>query len=78
MCDSGKQIHIITRSPEQYKNTAVFGKEIDDIELCISMEEDLDDRTIQDFQNCCVVFDDMMDSNQKQKIHFSLEEDIMI
>ena len=65
LCDCGKQIHIITRSPEQYKNTAVFGKEIDDIELCISVEEDLEDRTIQDFQNCCVVFDDMMDSNQK-------------
>ena len=30
------------------------------------MEEDLDDRTIQDFQNCCVVFDDMSDSSQKQ------------
>ena len=29
------------------------------------MEEDLEDRTIQDFQNCCVVFDDMLDSNQK-------------
>ena len=29
------------------------------------MEEDLEDRTIQDFQNRCVVFDDMLDSNQK-------------
>ena len=29
------------------------------------MEEDLEDRTIQGFQNCCVVFDDMLDSNQK-------------
>ena len=29
------------------------------------MEEDLEDRTIQDFKNCCVVFDDMLDSNQK-------------
>ena len=28
------------------------------------MEEDLEDRTIQDFQNCCVVFD-MLDRNQK-------------
>ena len=29
------------------------------------MEEDLEDRTIQDFKNCCVVFDDMLDSNQR-------------
>ena len=29
------------------------------------MEEDLEDITIQDFQNCCVVCDDMLDSNQK-------------
>ena len=29
------------------------------------MEEDLGDKSIQDFQNCCVVFDDMLDSNQK-------------
>ena len=66
-----KQIHIITRSPEQYSNTALFGKEIEDAELCtegalrISVEEDLEERTIQDFQNCCVVFDDMLDSNQE-------------
>ena len=30
------------------------------------MKEDLEDRTIQVFQNCCVVFDDMIDSNQKE------------
>ena len=29
------------------------------------MEEDLEDRTIQDFRNCCVVFDDMLDSVKK-------------
>ena len=29
------------------------------------VEEDLGDKSIQDFQNCCVVFDDMLDSNQK-------------
>ena len=29
------------------------------------MEEDLEDRTIQDLKNCCVVFDDMLDSNQR-------------
>ena len=29
------------------------------------MEGDLGDKSIQDFQNCFVVFDDMLDSNQK-------------
>ena len=50
------KIRIITRSPEQYSKN-----EIEDV----SVEEDLEDRTLQDFQNCCVVFDDMLDSNQK-------------
>ena len=59
-----KQIHIITRSPEQYSK-AGFAYTNTNTELCISVEEDLEDRTIQDFQNCCVVFDDMLDSNQK-------------
>ena len=54
--DKEKQIHIITRSPGQ--NTIT---EIEDI----SVDEDLEDRTIQDFQNCCVVFDDMLDTSQK-------------
>ena len=54
--DKEKQIHIITRSPGQYTNT-----EIEDI----SVNEDLEDRTIPDFQNCCVVFDDMLDTSQK-------------
>ena len=53
--DKEKQIHIITRSPGQYENI-----QLEDV----SVEEDLEDRTIQDFQNCCVVFDDMLDSNQ--------------
>ena len=56
LCNNEKQIHIITRSPEQYSDT-----EIEDIVL----EEDLSDKSFQDFQNCCVVFDDMLDSNQK-------------
>ena len=51
-----QQIKIITRSPEQYENI-----QLEDV----SVEDDLEDRTIQDFQNCCVVFDDMLDSNQK-------------
>ena len=54
--DKDKQIHIITRSPGQYENI-----QLEDV----SVKEDLEDRTIQDFQNCCVVFDDMLDSNQK-------------
>ena len=54
--DNTRKIHIITRSPEQYNKT-----EIEDI----SVDEDLEDKSIQDFQNCCVVFDDMLDSNQK-------------
>ena len=51
-----QKICIITRSPEQYNKI-----EIEDV----SVEEDLDDKSIQDFQNCCVVFDDMLVSNQK-------------
>ena len=54
--DSEKQIKIITRSPGQYQNI-----QLEDV----PMEEDLEDRTIQDFKNCCVVFDDMLESNQK-------------
>ena len=51
-----QKICIITRSPEQYNKI-----EIEDV----SVEEDLGDKSIQDFQNCFVVFDDMLDSNQK-------------
>ena len=58
-----QQIKIITRTPEQYNEAALRynNLEIEEIEV----EEDLEDRTIQDFQNCCIVFDDMLDSNQK-------------
>ena len=49
--------YILTRSPKQYINTE--GALRIDIEN-VSVEEDL-----EDFQNCCVVFDDMLDSNQK-------------
>ena len=48
--------HIITRSPEQYSNI-----EIEQVKV----EEDLEDKSIQDFQNCCVVFDAMLDTSQK-------------
>ena len=51
-----QKIRVITRSPEQYKNI-----ETEDA----SVEEFLVDRTIQVFQNCCVVFDDILDSNRK-------------
>ena len=51
-----QKICIITRSPEQYNKI-----EIEDV----SVEEDLGDKSFQGFQNCCVVFDDMLDSNQK-------------
>ena len=92
MCDSEKQIHIITRSPEQYaelrtkqstelredvgSNTKLdVGDLHSDLhsvlhsdlhsDLGLIVEEDLGDKSIQDFQNCCVVFDDMLESNQK-------------
>ena len=65
--DSPEQkIRIITRSPEQYSEAVLWynGIEIEDTEgtLCVSVEEDLGDKSIQDYQNCCVVFDDMFDS----------------
>ena len=56
-----QKICIITRSPEQYKKI-----EIEDV----SVKEDLGDKSIQDFLNCCVVFDDMLDSNQKLRDPF--------
>ena len=49
------------RSPEQYTNVEIEH---------VSMEEDLEDKTIQDFQNCCGVLDDMLHSNQKLKTQF--------
>ena len=51
-----QKVRFITRFPEQYT-----GIEIEDV----SVEEDIEDKTLQDFQNCCVVFDDKLDSNQK-------------
>ena len=57
---SEKQIHIFTRSPEQYKDVGIKLDVWDSV-----VEEDLGDKSVQGFQNCCVVFDDMLDSNQK-------------
>ena len=54
--DNTRKLHIFTRSPEQYSNI-----EIEQVKV----EEDLEDKSIQDFQNCCVVFDDMLDTSQK-------------
>ena len=56
-----QQIRIITRNPEQYTYIQMEN---------ISAEEDLEDRTIRDYQNCCVVFNDMLDSNQKLRDPF--------
>ena len=53
--DNTRKIPIVTRT-EQYSNI-----EIEQVKV----EEDLEDKRIQDFQNCCVVFDDMLDTAQK-------------
>ena len=60
--DPEKQIRIITRSPEQYEFAELRA------ELCIdnggvSVEENVGD--LEEYRGCCVVFDDMLDSNQK-------------
>ena len=63
-----QQIKIMTRSLEQYSNFELEeteGASQAELLQCISVEEDLEDRTVQEFQNFCVVFDDMLDSNQK-------------
>ena len=60
--DNTRKIHIITRSPEQYSNTALLAS---DMKIEQVKVEDLEDKSIQDFQSCCVVFDDMLDTSQK-------------
>ena len=57
-----QQIKIITR-PEHYTARPDSHEHIQ--LLNVSVEECLEYRTKQDFQNCCVVFDDMLDRNQK-------------
>ena len=49
-------IKIITRSPEQYN----FIENLD-----FEIEEDFEQKTIDDYAECIIVFDDMLDSNQK-------------
>ena len=56
-----QHIKIRTISREQYTATLALHGSIEDV----SVEEDLEDRTIQGFRKGCVVFDDMLDSNQK-------------
>ena len=52
--DPEKQIRIITRSPEQYEDIDIQG---------IEVKENVGD--LEEYRGCCVVFDDMLDSNQK-------------
>ena len=60
--DPEKQIRIIARSPEQYED--VGSKLKLDLELGdIEVEENVGD--LEEYRGCCVVFDDMLDSNQK-------------
>ena len=54
--DFTDQVKTITRSPEQKENS-----QSEDV----SVEEDLEDRTLQDFPKCCGILDDMFDCNQK-------------
>ena len=54
--DPEKQIRIITRSPELYEDVELY---IQGIEV----EENVGD--LEEYRGCCVVFDDMLDSNQK-------------
>ena len=51
--DPLRQSRIITRSPEQYKDL-----QLEDV----SVEENVED--LEMYRGCCVVFDDMLDSNQ--------------
>ena len=56
--DPERQIRIITRSPEHYEFIEVGGVLRD-----VSVEENVED--LQIYRGCCVVFDDMLHSNQK-------------
>ena len=60
--DPVRQIRIITRSSEQYEDVKL-DLELGDALQDISVEENVEDLEI--YRGCCVVFDDMLDSNQK-------------
>ena len=66
--DPKKQIRNITRSPEQYEDIDIGGAS-----QGIEVEENVGD--LEEYRGCCVVFDDMLDSNQKLIDPFLLEED---
>ena len=56
--DPQKQIFIITRSQEQYEDI-----DIGEASHGIEVEKNVGD--LEEYRGCCVVFDDMLDSNQK-------------
>ena len=56
--DPERQIRILKRSPEQ--NEFI---EVGDALRDVSVEENVGD--LEEYSGCCVVFDDMLDSNQK-------------
>ena len=64
-----KLIKLIARPPEQYSNFEMES---------VSVEEVLENKTIQDFWNLFVVFDDMSDFNQHLINPCLLGEDILI
>ena len=59
LTDPDRKIKIITRSPEQYYDTNNIG------DLDFEIEQNFDTKTINDFEDCIIVFDDMLDANQK-------------
>ena len=60
--DPEKQIRIITRSPEQNEDIDIGGASQGALQG-IEVEENVGD--LEEYRGCCVVFDDMLDSNQK-------------
>ena len=66
--DQERQIRIITRSPEQDEDIDIGGAS-----QGIEVEENVGD--LKEYRGCCVVFDDISDSNQRLIDQFSLEED---
>ena len=56
--DPEKQIRIITRSPEQYED-------IDNGGASQGIEVEANVADLEEYRGCCLVFDDMLDSNQK-------------
>ena len=60
MKDPGRQIRIITRSPEQYEDVKLgLGDALQGMEV----EENVNG--LEMYRGCCVVFDDLSNFNQK-------------